>query len=113
MVRLQAVIAEVDAFFRNDFARRHLVPTPEHLLGKGQLLLSTRMGPLDLLGALHDGRDYQELLPHTTPYEVEGRVLRVLDLPTLIEVKTAAGRPKDKLAVIELLGILDRQLAKK
>jgi hypothetical protein len=30
-----------------------------------------------------------------------------------IEVKTAAGRPKDKLAVIELLAILDRQFGKK
>jgi hypothetical protein len=31
-----------------------------------------------------------------------------LDLPTLIQVKAAAGRPKDKLVVIELLAILDR-----
>lgn len=111
--RLHKVLLEIDAFFRNDVARRRLVPTIEHLLGTEQLLLSTRPGPLDLLGTLHDGRGYDELLPHTVTYDVGGRSLRVLDVPTLIEVKTAAGRTKDKLAVIELLAILDRQLGKK
>ncbi len=83
--RLLKVLQDVDAFFRNDIARRHLAPTQEHLQGKGQVLLSTRLGPLDLLGTLHDGRGYDELLPHTVIYEVGGRSLRVLDLPTLIE----------------------------
>ena len=109
MERLHRVLTEIDARFRNDLAGRNLAPTLEHLQGPGQLLLTTRLGPLDLLGRLHDGRGFPELLPHTIALDVEGRLLRVLDLPTLIEVKTAAGRTKDKLVVAELLAILDRQ----
>jgi hypothetical protein len=33
----------------------------------------------------------------------------VLDLPTLIEVKTRAARPKDKIALPLLLATLDEQ----
>lgn len=107
--RLQALLTELDASFRADLSGRHLVPTAEHLSGRGQLLLTTRLGPLDLLGTLHDGRGYDELIARTISLGVEGRVLRVLDLPTLIEVKTAAGRPKDKIVVAELLPLLGRK----
>jgi hypothetical protein len=34
--------------------------------------------------------------------------LQILDLPTLIEVKTAAGRARDRIAVPLLLALLDR-----
>lgn len=105
--RIQALFTELDAFFRTDLSGRKLVPSPEHLAGRGQLLLTTRLGPLDLLGALHDARGYDELLAHSISLDVEGRTLRVLDLATLIEVKTAAGRPKDKVVVAELLPLLE------
>jgi hypothetical protein len=87
ILRLQALMIELDAHFRADLSDRRLVPSAEHLSGRGQLLLSTRLGPLDLLGALHDGRGYEELLQHSIRLDVEGRVLRVLDLATLIEAR--------------------------
>jgi hypothetical protein len=46
---------------------------------------------------------YDELLPHSVTFSVRVRTLKVLDLPTLIEVKTAAGRDKDRIAVAHLL----------
>jgi predicted nucleotidyltransferase len=107
--RLIAILVnELDAYFRSDLSGRRLVPTASHLAGKGQILLTTRLGPFDLPGTLHDGRGYDELLPHTTAVDFDGRPLRVLDLATLIEVKTAAGRPKDKVVVADVMPILER-----
>lgn len=102
------ILADLDAWFRHDPADRRLRPNESHLEGKGALLLSTRLGPLDLLGALNDGRGYAELLPHTDLFDIGGAEVRVLDLQALIEVKAAAGREKDKLAVSHLLALVRR-----
>ncbi len=110
VARLVALASEVDAYFRTDLSGRRIVPMASHFAGHGQLLLTTTLGPIDFLCELHDGRGFEELLPNSIVFDAEGRGLRVLDLPTLIEVKTAAGRPKDKLAVAELLALLDRKL---
>ena len=40
---------------------------------------------------------------------VDERSLRVLDLDTLIEVKAAANRPKDRLVLPILLALRDQQ----
>ena len=87
---------------------RKLLPRQSDFLGQGQLNLSTRLGPLDVLCRLHDGRDYDELLAHSTTVSDGDIEVRVLDLPTLIEVKAGAGRAKDRLAVPILLALLER-----
>jgi hypothetical protein len=107
--RVLSVVAELDAYFRTDLSGRRIVPEAAHFTGHGQILLTTALGPVDFLCELHDGRGYEELLPHTVALEVDRNELHVLDLPTLIEVKTAAGRPKDKIVVVELLALLDRK----
>jgi hypothetical protein len=54
-----------------------------------------------------------ELLVHSETLDAEGRQLRVLDLPTLIAVKTKAGRPKDRVALSILIATLqEREKAK-
>jgi hypothetical protein len=102
--RLSALLAALDATFRG----RDLRPSPELLAGRGQLNLSTRLGPLDPLCVLHDGRGYDELLPHTTVLADGRSEIRVLDLETLIAVKAAAGRARDKLVLPILLALRDR-----
>ncbi len=104
--RLLPLLANLDARFRFDLANRQLRPDHTHLDGRGALLFSTRLGPLDMLGQLNDGRDYQQLLPHTLEMPIGATRVRVLDLPTLIEVKRAVGRPKDLLAVAHLAALL-------
>jgi hypothetical protein len=89
---------------RYDFANRGIRPTAE-LLNKGHLNLSTSLGPLDPLCEL-DGLGFDELLGHSESMVDEGRLLRVLDLPTLITVKTKAGRPKDRLVLPILIATL-------
>lgn len=105
--RLLAVLQRLDARIR-DPAGRVIRPSASHLLGPGQSLLTTTLGDLDCLGTLHDGRGYSELEPHTDRIQDEHDELLVLDLPTLIEVKTKAGRPKDRLVVPVLLELLRR-----
>ena len=39
----------------------------------------------------------------------EGRLLHVLDLPTLIAAKTKAGRPKDRIVLPILIAILQER----
>lgn len=85
--RLADLLGQLDATFRG----RDLRPTAELLAGRGQLNLSTRLGPLDPLCVLHDGRGYDELLPHTKVLADGSTETRVLDLETLIEVKAATG----------------------
>ena len=69
--------------------------------------LTTKIGDLDLFGEIAGGGNYEDLFPHTVEITVFGCTIRCLDLPTLIRVKRAAGRPKDLEAVAELEALLE------
>jgi predicted nucleotidyltransferase len=64
--------------------------------------LSTTTGAIDLLGEITGGGGYDALLPHTITISAFGLELQLLDLPWLIRVKRAAGRPKDLEVIAEL-----------
>jgi hypothetical protein len=102
--RFSELLAKLDATFRG----RDLRPSAELLAGQGQLTLSTSLGPLDPMCVLHDGRGYDELLPHSQLLTDGSSQIRVLDLETLIAVKAAAGRARDKLVLPILLALRDR-----
>lgn len=71
--------------------------------------LITTLGALDLLGEIIGGGGYDELRSQTIKIEVAGVECRCLSLERLIEVKRAAGRPKDLEAIAELEQILEEQ----
>jgi len=71
--------------------------------------LSTSIGDIDLLGEITGGGGYEALLPHTIQVDLFGRPCRCLDLPTLIRVKRAAGRPKDLETIAELEALEDER----
>lgn len=78
------------------------------ILRKGlNFTLTTTLGALDLLGEITGGGGYDDLLPHTVEVEVHGHKIPCLDLPTLIRVKRAAGRPRDLETVAELESLLE------
>jgi len=54
------------------------------------------------------GGGYQDLVAHGLEVTVFGVPCRILGLEKLIQVKRAAGRPKDYEAVAELEAILER-----
>jgi hypothetical protein len=71
--------------------------------------LRTTRGDLDLLGEVAGGGSYEALLPHSRELQMFGLPCRCLDLDKLIEVKRAAGRPKDLEAIAELEAIREER----
>ena len=99
--RLLEVLRDIDAIYRHD--PRRLRPGESHLSSQGHQLLVTRLGDLDCLGTIGTDQTYEDLLSKAPELELEeGLAVRVIDLPTLIELKEKAGRPKD-LAVLPVL----------
>lgn len=64
--------------------------------------LTTSIGDIDLLGEVTGGGDFEALLPHSSPVQAFGLECLCLNLDKLIQVKRAAGRPKDLEAIAEL-----------
>ena len=71
--------------------------------------LITTLGALDLLGEIVGGGGYEELKPHTIEIEIGGVRCLCLSLERLVEVKRAAGRPKDLEVIAELEKIRDER----
>jgi hypothetical protein len=101
--RLLGVLRSLDAHFRGHPERR-LEPELHHLASSGHQLLLSNAGPVDFLGTIDGGRDYEDLVDHSVVLELETEPIRirVLDLETLIGVKERLGRPKDQ-AVLAVL----------
>lgn len=107
--RLFDLLKRLDAYHRYDLANRRLRPTREVLAGTGQINLSTALGPLDPLCELGPGQGYDELLACTDLVRDGDLDIRVLTLEKLIEVKAAAGRAKDRLALPVLVATLQER----
>jgi predicted nucleotidyltransferase len=71
--------------------------------------LTTELGDLDLLGEVTGGGRYEQLLPFTQEVTTFGITFRVVTLERLIQLKRAAGRPKDLEAVAELQALLEER----
>lgn len=109
LARLLAALKRLEAKTRDTSCQS--VPITASVLAelRGQLRLSTTKGPLDCLAVLHDGRGYEELLEHTDTVTDDTLVMRVIDLPTLIEIKSSTGCARDRLALSLLLALLEEQ----
>jgi len=69
--------------------------------------LTTDLGALDLFGEIPGGGGYEDLLPDAVEIKLFGVTCRCLGLKRLIEVKRAAGRPRDLEVIAELQALLD------
>lgn len=105
--RLLSALEKLGAHVR-DPANRMLRPTREALLGAGHSLLVTDLGPLDCLGAIEHGLDYDALLPFTIVVDFSGRPLRVLTLEKLTELKETWPDDESKLRAALLRRTLTR-----
>ncbi len=72
--------------------------------------LTTTAGAIDLLGEITGGGQYNDLVPHSLTITIFGHETQLLDLPWLVRVKRAAGRPKDFEVVAELEAIQEERL---
>jgi hypothetical protein len=82
---------------------------PETVLKGLNFTLTTSLGPLDILGEITLGGTYDDLLPYAVSLDIFGHQCLCLGLKRLIEVKRAAGRPKDFDSIAELQAILEEQ----
>jgi predicted nucleotidyltransferase len=64
--------------------------------------LTTDLGAIDLLGEVAGGGAFGDLLPRSSEVALADVRFLCVDLPTLIRLKRAAGRPKDLEAIAEL-----------
>jgi len=71
--------------------------------------LTTSLGPLDLFAEITLGGTYDDLLPHTVTLDIFDSRCLCLGLERLIEVKRAAGRPRDLDAIAELQALLEER----
>lgn len=69
--------------------------------------LTTTLGSIDLLGEATGEGTYEKLLPHAETREAYGVECLVVSARKLIELKRAAGRPKDFEAIAELEALLE------
>ena len=69
--------------------------------------LTTSVGGVDLFGEVAGGETYQDLLAHSFDVDAFGVRFKCIDLPTLIRIKEAADRPKDREAIAELRVLLE------
>ena len=106
MSRLAAALAPFEPYLRG--APRGLpFRWDEATVARGlNFTLWTAIGDIDLFGEIPGG-DFDGLRPHAQAVRVFDRDVLCLDLPTLIRVKRAAGRPRDLEAIAELEAIAD------
>jgi predicted nucleotidyltransferase len=71
--------------------------------------LVTTLGNLDLLGEVAGGGTYEQLLPFSREMEAFGVRCYFVTLERLIQLKRAAGRPKDLEVIAELQALLEER----
>ncbi|HLK89251.1 MAG TPA: hypothetical protein VKZ18_05130 [Polyangia bacterium] len=100
--KLLAFLSAINATYR-ERPEAAILPSRGALLGAGHNLLMTDLGPLDLLGAIEGGRDYDQLLGHAITVQVGDHPVHVLGIETLAELKRSATSAKDRrtLAILE------------
>jgi len=108
--RLLKFLKSVEAVYRRPDDKL-IEPDKDDFTGKGHVLLSTRLGPLDILSVIEEGNGYEDLLSHTVAMEFKGRLVRVLSLEKMIDLKERSKDPliKKHLPILkEVLRQLDR-----
>lgn len=71
--------------------------------------LDTQLGEVDVLGEVAGGGNYAQLLPYTVELEAFGVRCKCVTLERLIQLKRAAGRPKDFESLAELQLLLENR----
>jgi hypothetical protein len=106
--RLLAVLTGLKAYYRGRPGGDPRPPDRRALAGPGHSLLMTSLGPLDVLGEIEGHRSHAQLIDHTESVSFAGRVVRVLSLEMIVQLKRASSHPKD----VQALPILEAALAR-
>ena len=112
MARFVDVVGPLEPKFRFHPKRPTMPPNPEYLATFRNLNLATTLGDLDVLGEVPHLGGYVEAVAESEPVPIEGRLVQILKLDTLIRVKAAVGRLKDQMGVLHLDSVKKRKQRK-
>jgi len=105
--RLAEALHDLSPYLRGAPPGLPFVLDPQTLSAGLNFTLTTALGDLDLLGEITGGGRYEELHEHAITVHAFGIECWCLGLEKLIDVKRAAGRPKDLEAIAELEALLE------
>jgi hypothetical protein len=108
---LISFLKSIDAIYRRPDDKM-IVPKAQDFSERGHVLLSTCLGPLDVLAYIEEGKTYEDLLRHTIEIRFRGHTIHVLDIKMLMELKKKSNDLKDKQRLPVLEATL-RQLRKR
>jgi hypothetical protein len=102
IARLLAFLKSVGATHRRP-DDKVIEPKESDLSGMDQALFKTRIGPLDVLAVIEQGKAYPDLIEHTVAIDFRDHKLLVLDLEMLVQLKkvSADARDRQRLPVLE------------
>ncbi len=100
--KLFRFLESIDAVYRRP-DDEIVLPNESDFSQMGHVLLSTRLGPLDILAVVEENKTYEDLVGHTLNIQFRGHSIQVLDLRTLVELKRSSNDPaeRQRLAVLE------------
>ena len=94
IAKLVAFLKSIEAFHRRP-DDKVIEPNEGDISGTGHSLFTTRLGALDVLAVIEEGRAYEDLLEHTVEIDFRAHIIRVLDLEMLIQLKKKSKNAKD------------------
>ncbi|MEN8184762.1 MAG: nucleotidyltransferase [Myxococcota bacterium] len=109
LARLAAALAPHEPYLRGAPADLPFQLDADTLRRGLNFTLTSKLGDIDLLGEIVGGGGYDALVGDAIEIELFGVRCRCLGLDKLIEVKRAAGRPKDLEALAELEAIREER----
>jgi hypothetical protein len=109
VLRLSQALAPLSPYLRGAPPGLPFQFDPDTIWRGLNFTLVTLAGDLDVLGEATGGGTYEALLPHSETRALFALEIRFVDLPTLIRLKRAAGRPKDLERIAELEAILEER----
>jgi len=93
--KLMKFLKSVDAIHRRP-DDKIVHPNETDLIGTGHLLLTTDLGPLDVLAMIEKEQGFDELMPATIEIDYKDHKTHVLSLETLVDLKRESEIPEDQ-----------------
>lgn len=106
LIALASLLAKWQAYPRGVEAGLPFIMDDRTLRGAPVLTLTTLEGDIDVMDRIAGVGDYAAVRKRSEKIEALGVRFRVIDLPSLIKAKRAAGRPRDHEHLPELEALL-------